>query len=73
MRVVDAEGQFVGFVREIAGLNLVISRPSASDIDVAMTDCQMSTDRVKLSLNGDEVARMGRKVRDEWDLSQFNR
>ncbi len=55
MRVVDAEGQFVGFVKEIKGQDLVIGRPSA---------CDMSTEGVKLSLDAHEVARMGQRAQD---------
>jgi hypothetical protein len=66
MRVVDAEGRFVGFVREIAGENLVIGRPSASDIEVPMAACEMSADKVKLNLDGPEVAQMGQKDQDDW-------
>jgi hypothetical protein len=71
MRVVDAEGQFVRFVRKIAGQNLVIGRPSASDIQVPMATCQMSADRVKLSLYGDELARLGRNEQDDEDPMRY--
>jgi hypothetical protein len=60
MRVVDAEGRFVGFVKEIAGQNLVIGRPSASEIQIPIVDCEMTTDKVRLSLTAQEVAQMGR-------------
>jgi hypothetical protein len=73
MRVVDAEDRFVGFVREIAGQYLVIGRPSATDIQVPMAACQMSADTVKLSLDQNDVARMGRIEPDDNDLLQSGR
>jgi hypothetical protein len=71
MRVVDAEGRFVGFVREIAGQNLVIGRPAAADIQVPMATCQMSADWVKLSLYGDELARLGQNEQDDQDPTRY--
>ncbi len=55
MRVVDANGRFVGFVREIVGQNLVIGRPAAADIEVPMATCQLGTETAQLNVPADEI------------------
>ncbi len=73
MRVVDAEGQFVGFVRGIAGQNLVIGRPSTTDIQIPKATCEMTADKVKLGLYRREMVKMGHREQDDWDFNRFNR
>ena len=58
MKVIDADGRFVGFVKQIQDQKLVIGRPSAADIQVPMAVCQMSTDKVKLNVPGDELTEL---------------
>ncbi len=55
MRVVDREGRFVGFVREIVGQNLLIGRPAAHDIEVPLASCRISEDEVKLHVSGSQL------------------
>ncbi len=55
MRVVDAEGQFVGFVKDIVGQKLLIGRPAAQDIEVPMASCKMSEDEVQLHASGSQI------------------
>ncbi len=55
MRVVDAEGQFVGFVKDIVGQNLVIGRPGAPDIEVPMVSCRMLADEVELPTSASQT------------------
>ncbi len=59
MRVVDVEGKFVGFVKEVVGENLVIVRPMEADVRVSMADCRMSSELIELNLSADEIAKMG--------------
>ncbi len=55
MRVVDAEGQFVGFVKDIVGQKLLIGRPMAQDVEVAMAACKMSEDEVQLHASAGQI------------------
>ncbi len=55
MRVVDAEGQFVGFVKDIVGQNLLIGRPLAQDIEVPIASCRMSGDEVELHMSKSQI------------------
>jgi hypothetical protein len=58
VKVVDAAGQFVGFAKDIREQKLIIGRPSAPDVEVPLRGCQMTSDRVRLSLSSDQVDRM---------------
>ncbi len=55
MRVIDAEGQFVGFVKDIVGQNLLIGRPMARDVEVPLASCKMSEDEVQLQVSASQV------------------
>ncbi len=55
MRVVDAEGRFVGFVKDIVGQNLLIGRPMARDVVVPMASCNMSEDEVQLHASAGQI------------------
>jgi hypothetical protein len=73
MRVLDAEGRFVGFAKEIENQMLVIGRPSAGDIEVPLGACHMCVDRVELSLLAHEIEQVGRPGQVQWDLQRPGR
>ncbi len=55
MKVVDAEGRFVGFVKDIVGQKLLIGRPAQPDVEVPMASCKMSENEVRLPGSGSQV------------------
>ncbi len=55
MRVVDADGKFVGFVKDIVGQKLLILRPGAHDIEVPMTSCRMAENEVALHVPESQI------------------
>ncbi len=62
MRVVDADGEFVGFVRRVVGQKLVIVRPEAPEIQVPLDRCRLFDEVVMLYLSGGEMARLSGAV-----------
>ena len=73
MRVVDVDGEFVGFVRQIVNQQLIIGRPSASDAHVSMAACQITADRVKLHISAAELAKMAGPQPSDRDSTTYPR
>ena len=61
MRVVDIEGRFVGFVKELQNQDSIVRRPAQEDLRVPAGAYRMSSDHVALTLP------QGRVDRTSWE------